>query len=465
MKKLRLISGLAAGLMLTACVPALKEQPQPIASIHIATQGGTGACCLAHAWWTLFGDEQLNQLVRTALADNPGLAEAQARVEAAEAEVSRADASRALHVDSNDKVTRLHNSQNGDRAIYNGKTYTLGDIEPLSVNYHLDLWGQDKELVAVASANAEVAKARRAQSELLLTAAVIKTWFAWQTSDQLVEKQQALVDLAEDASRIKAVAVKTGIAPDSEQVAQNVVRDAAQAKLSELTQRRAALRYALLALLGKAPEDAQAFASNDAPAPEKFPLPASIDLNALAARPDIQVALRSAQSAHHQQELAKTAYYPNINLHAFVGVTSIGLSDLFKSNSVGYAFGPAVSLPLFEGGALDANLHAHAASYDAAVYAYNKAVLAAAAAVATDLADLDNSKQNLADKTRSRDEADRLAAIADAGYRSGVSDRFSRVQAQIQQDNADMDYQSGKLSWLYAITDTATDLGGGIQQP
>ena len=463
MKHFRIACGLlAAGTLSTGCVAPVPKPPQPITSLHVGTTGGSGNP-VTPGWWRQFADPQLDRLVAAALADSPGLAEARARVMAANADVSRVDALLYPHAQAGATVIHGHNSYNGNLYIYNGKTYSLGVIDPLQVDYHLDIWGEDRERIAVAEADAQVIRARQAQTELLLTAAVIKTYFAWQTANHLVAEQEALVELAEDARRILATAVRAGVQSPAAEVTQRAACDQARARLTELAQRRAALRYALLALLGKAASATLPGTRADLPAPKTFPLPATIDLDALAARPDIQIALWQAQAARHRKKLAKIAYYPDIHLTAFAGLTSLGLAKMFYSSSEGFAVAPAIRLPLFEGGALDANLHARAAAYDATIYAYDKTVLDAAAQVATDLAELDNSKRNFADDADAREEADRLTAIADTAYRSGVLPRLVRVRAQIRQHGADMALQNGTLRWLTAITDTATDLGGGAQ--
>ena len=463
MKHFRIACGLlAAGTLSTGCVAPVPKPPQPITSLHVGTTGGSGNP-VTPGWWRQFADPQLDRLVAAALADSPGLAEARARVMAANADVSRVDALLYPHAQAGATVIHGHNSYNGNLYIYNGKTYSLGVIDPLQVDYHLDIWGEDRERVAVAEADARVIQARQAQTELLLTAAVIKTYFAWQTANHLVAEQEALVELAEDARRILGTAVRAGVQSPSAEVTQRAACDQARARLTELAQRRAALRYALLALLGRASSATLPGTRADLPAPKTFPLPATIDLDALAARPDIQIALWQAQAARHRKKLAKIAYYPDIHLTAFAGLTSLGLAKMFYSSSEGFAVAPAIRLPLFEGGALDATLHARAAAYDATIYAYDKTVLDAAAQVATDLAELDNSKRNFADDADAREEADRLTAIADTAYRSGVLPRLVRVRAQIRQHGADMALQNGTLRWLTAITDTATDLGGGAQ--
>lgn len=476
-------AGLAgASLALGACVPTLPPPPQPIADMRVPIPPGSRPPAAASAgaampgqvpsdqvaadWWRLFGDAELDRLVDGAVADNPGLAEARARVRAAEAQVDRADAALLPHAESDARFTRLHNSRDGDRAIYNGRTYTLGGLDALALNYHLDLWGQDREGVAAAGADAEVTRARSEQSRLLLTAAVIKTYFAWRTAGWLADRQRVLVDLAEQADRIQAAAVAAGVSPAAAQVTEAAGREQAQALRAQLDQKAAALGYALRALLGRGPDTPLpapvpgAAAQSSYPLPP-YPLPTVITLETLSVRPDIRMALWGVRAAGHRQALARTAYYPNINLHAVTGLSSIGMDDLLRAGSMGYAFGPTLSLPLFEGGALDANLRASAAVQAAAVHTYDKTVLDAAAQVATDLASLDNSRQAFEREDGARQQADRLTAIADAGYRSGVGDRLAPVRSRIRLTGAEMACLAGRLAWLDAVTDTATDLGGG----
>jgi NodT family efflux transporter outer membrane factor (OMF) lipoprotein len=447
----------------------VKEPPKPIASIGPTpngqapeSNGAGGASLVAPGWWALFQDDALDDLLGTALGDNPGLAEAKARLEAAQAEVTRADASRFVHADSTDKATRTRNSDNGDRAIYNSRTYTLWTLNPLELSYHLDLWGRDQELIAAAAADAEAAQARLQQSRLVLTAAVIKTYFAWRTADRLVALQETVVASTADVAKAQTAAVKAGIEPASTLVSREADLFAAQARLMAMTQKRSALRYALAALLGKAPDFPLPAAAGE-PAPKNPRIPSTVNLDMLAARPDIRIARWNAEAARHQEEAAKRAYYPNINLHALVGLNSIGLSDLLKLNSAGYMLGPALNLPLFEGGALDANLHARASAYSGAVYAYNKTVLDAASQVAADLSNLDNTGKSLEDQASAQSRMEHLAGIAATNYRSGVGSRMDASLAQIQRLNSEIGYLGGKLDWLNAITELETDLGGGAQ--
>ncbi len=445
-------------LTLVACVPRLQDPPPVLTSLVVPAPAGPG---LTPAWWSIFHDPCLQTWLTMAWHDNLSLAQAHARMQAAQYRIDQAGAQLWPHAQAHADLENLRNSYNGARAIYNGQTYDYAAFSPLDIDYHLDFWGEYRDLTAIASDQAQLAQASERWSRLLLTAALIKTYFAWQSAAWLLERQQRLLDLATTATRISRSAVQAGTAPLSQLLAQQGERDKILAQQRDLQQRYAALQWALMTLIGQAPSVAPPPTSLQVANVDDLPLPQRIDLDRLASRPDIQMALWRVRAAAHRQKFAVTQYYPNIDLRAMLGFDSIGLDRLLSARSSGYALGPAIHLPIFEGGALDAQYHASAADYAAAVYAYNDSLLHAAQAVATDLSQLQQSRYKLEDLKTYRHRQTRLLAIAQRGFDSGITARQELVSAERATVIADIAYLQERLLWLDALTDTATDLGGG----
>lgn len=141
-------------------------------------------------------------------------------------------------------------------------------------------------------------------------------------------------------------------------------------------------RNQIAALLGQGPDRGRQI-----PRPTLLPsadvtLPDQLPLALLGRRPDIVASRWSVEAAQGETASAKAAFYPNINLTAFAGLSSLGLSSLLESGSRIVGVGPAISLPLFDGGRLRAQLKGKFAAYDGAVATYNQTLTAALQEVA-----------------------------------------------------------------------------------
>ncbi len=159
--------------------------------------------------------------------------------------------------------------------------------------------------------------------------------------------------------------------------------------------------------------------------------------------------------------MAKAQFYPNVNLVALAGFQSLGLSKLFASGSDMLQAGPAVTLPIFEGGALRANLKGARADYDEAVAVYDGAVAQAFRQVA----DVATSEKALT--TRLGEARQALAANQDAfqtsslRYKGGLSNYQSVLLAEdamLQSRRTVADLQARAFALDIALVKA---LGGG----
>ena len=183
-------------------------------------------------------------------------------------------------------------------------------------------------------------------------------------------------------------------------------------------------------------------------------MPTQINLDLIGRRPDIIAARWRAEAASAHIKQAHAAFYPNINIAAFAGFQSLGLDKLFSSGSDIGQVGPALSLPLFDGGALKANLKSAESEHALAIASYNQDVLQAMQQVADTLtsqkalqARLDNSEQALA----AYEEAYRLSKLR---YDGGLSDYTSLLVAEqslISQRRAVADLKSRAITLDVAL--------------
>ncbi len=452
------------GLLLSGCAPSIRQGARTLNDVPaIGTSSNPAAkpaAGIPEMWWKEFNDAGLDRLVESALSNNPGLEEAKDRLEAAQAAVDETGGSLYPHVDSVGSFRRQRLSRNGNNTIYNGKTATIANVFPLFVNYDLDLWNRNGEIVSAAFASEKASEAGYRQSALMLSSSVIKTYFALNTARNLAEIQADIVRLTDEKNALLNAAYQSGIKPRGFSVASRADLFASKAALATLHQRQETLDFALLELVGRTPEKEIQTAS--ASIPERFGIPERIDLDLVSKRPDIQAAIWNVRKASHLEKAAKDSFYPNINLFALAGFNSIGISDLLGPGGATYAYGPAIDLPIFEGGALEGRLHEKEASYDQAVHAYNRILLAAVRQIADALSAMRYSREKLEERSASLESRRTAAEIAESGFRSGISGRLPSLEAEISLDREKMKKMEENLNWIYSITDAATALGGGF---
>jgi NodT family efflux transporter outer membrane factor (OMF) lipoprotein len=188
--------------------------------------------------------------------------------------------------------------------------------------------------------------------------------------------------------------------------------------------------HAIAALTG---QGAAAYGTITRPAPNldtALPLPTALPADLLARRPDILAAEARVEAAAKGREAAHADFYPNINLAAFVGFQAVGLSNLLTANSFTYGAGPAIHLPIFDAGKIRANYAGATADLDAAVDAYNGAVLDAVRQTADAMTQVASLQSQRGDQQAALDSATRSFALAQTRYKTGLSDQILMLNAE-----------------------------------
>lgn len=164
-------------------------------------------------------------------------------------------------------------------------------------------------------------------------------------------------------------------------------------------------------------------------------------------------------------DAAHADFYPDINLIATASLGSAatfgGFFNFIDSNGVGHGVGAAISLPIFDGGRRRGQYGVAVASRDAAVDAYNQSVVNAMQAVAVQVVSLRSLAQQQASIESTLESSRRSFRLADAGYRSGISEFLNVLAAQnvqLQQEENLANIQAGQLdAWALLMK----ELGGG----
>ncbi len=426
------VAALAAG-----CVSTPAEAPRVTALT--AESLGLGADPYASpsdGWWRQFGNPDLDALVEDALARNPGLAGALARVRSAQEQAAIAGSTNAPQVALDASATRERVSAN---YIYPppfaGGTFWEGRLGA-DFGWNLDFFGRQAALIQQARQVADAASLDAAGTRLLLSSAVTQTCVEAERARQLEALAERAKSQRERLLELARQRMQAGLDSAVE------LRGAeANVALADVERRQAALGreaavHALAALTGRGADAYATLSGPELDFERALELPADLPADLLAHRPDVAAARLRIAAAQSGREAAHANFYPNVNLVAFAGFTSIGLDKLLEGDSLQWSVGPALHLPIFDAGRLKAEYRKSGADLDAAVAAYDDTVLRAVKDVADQLSRLRTLESQLADQQRALVAAEDAYQLAEQRYGAGLASYLTVLNAETQVLNA-----------------------------
>lgn len=464
----RMVAAIAAvGLVLSGCAnyAGIKsdKQPAPVGSLETAqslpTQGGTWPSL---DWATRFGDPQLPKLIDEALADSPTIAQAQARLAKAASYIQGANAKTLPRADARYSWTRELFSGNALYPPPFGGSWFSENNALASASYELDLWGKNREALRSAISQEKVAAADAQQARLTLATAVARTYNQLAQLYALREVAQREIENRQNVGAITGDRLRAGLDTEVERRTAEGNVATSRANLSELDGQIKATRYELGALLGKGPDRGLQIQTPQLSAGDGVALPDNVPADLLSRRPDIVAARWQVDSATHDIKAAKAEFFPDINLMAGFGFDAFGWSKFLQAGSRQMQAGPAIHLPIFEGGALRANLKGKVADYDAAVANYNQTLINALNDVATQVAAIQSVDRQLVDAQTAYDASKRAYELAVIRYKAGLSPQLQVLSAdslQLAQQQTLVNLKMRRRDLQFALIKA---LGGGF---
>jgi len=192
-------------------------------------------------------------------------------------------------------------------------------------------------------------------------------------------------------------------------------------------------------------------------------LPSTLPADLLGRRPDIAAQRLRIEAAGADIDVAKASFYPNVSLAAYVGLQALGLSQFLSAGSAIAGAGPALSLPIFEGGRLRASLAGKQADYDVAVEQYNGAIVEALHQVADELASMRALEVRRNEQRQALASAQAAYDLALVRYREGLGNYLQVLSAETpllaqRSLGADLDARERVLS-----VNLIRALGGGYE--
>jgi len=459
-----LAAPLLAALLLAGC--ASTEGIAPTAKMTQPQQLGLQPAQTAFPkadWWTTFHDPELDRLITTALADNPTLQVAQARLAQASALVQDAGSALKPKLGAALSSTRQQFSNSYIYGPYGGNWYS-DNSALLQGSWELDFFGKNRQTLEAAIGEAHAAAAQEQAARVLLSANVASAYVNLARLVAVREVLQHTLQQREQMLGLVRDRVRAGLETTVQEKQALAEVPQIRLQLDQTAVQITQARNALAALMGQGPQAtatlSPALASLPTPA-----LPDTLPAALIGRRADIVAARWQVEAALHGVKAARAAFYPDINLTAFAGFSALGFSQWLTGNSQTLGVGPALTLPIFEGGALRAQLRGRSALADQAIAQYNATLVDAVHEVADAIAARQSIGEQIAQQEQALAAAQDAMRLVDQRYKAGLSNYLTVLAVQssvlkLQQEGVDLKAQ--------AVADDVAlirALGGGYTAP
>lgn len=420
----------------TACasIPNLGAKPEMRSASDYAASASltpTGAQWPDQGWWLRYGDAQLNQLIEEGIAGSPDMEAAAARFRTAQGIAQQAGGKLAPSVDAfaSSDFKKIDSKDIKAFGIDANKVISTGSAG-LSFSFDLDLWGKNRAALAAATSDSEAAGYELAQARLALTTGIASTYA---DLTQLFRQRDTLDRALELRSEsLKLVNQRVEIGLDTRAELKQAEGRVAEARddLAANDEAIGLTRNALAALVGKGPDRGLAIQRPSVSTFVVQGIPANATIDLIGRRPDIAAYRASVEANGSRIKEAKAAFYPNISITALLGLSAFGIGDIFSSTSSFGSVSPAVTLPLFHGGALQGQYRGARGRYDEAVALYNRQVITALRETADAVTSRRALDARLFESRRALADYEEANSLARKRYERGLSTYLDVLSAE-----------------------------------
>jgi len=452
-----LLASLLAG---CAAVPHIEPQ---VTRVQPASVGlGDETPSIEAAWWTAYGDAQLDRLEELALAGNPSLDVALARLHAAEAVVRVRHAGQLPQVSADASVVR---EQLSDKALipppYGGSGQTISAVQG-ALSWDLDLFGRQRAAVRQASAGADAARLDAAAARIAISTSVAQAYVGLARADRLIAVADGFVATRQKALRYIQSRIRNQLSSQFElRQAETLLAQAEQAGIRAHKQREV-LVHALAALVGRGADFYPAIIPPTLQLDKPASVPAVLPADLLGRRPDLLAGQARIYAAVQGRAVARADFLPNINLQALVGLSALGFGNLFTAGALQGGGGVAIHVPIFEGGKLRAQYARATADLDEAVATYNAAVLGAVRESADAITGVRSADEDLSAQQRVVAGLRDTVRLDEVRIRTGLGSQLDAIDSGFRLLEAEQGLVDLQAASLTSRIQLVAALGGGF---
>jgi outer membrane protein, multidrug efflux system len=413
-------------------------------------------------WWELLKDPVLQQLIRTALANNTDIRTAASQVVEAQAQVMVARSALFPQVSVDPSAERERTANDGDGASTPARTFNAFAL-PGSVSYAVDFWGLFRR--ATEEARDELLATEQARRNVILgvVSSVAQDYFQLRTLDLERQQAQDSVTAYRDSVNLTQALFNSGVQSELDLKQAQTALQTALAEIPALQQQIGQQEDALSVLLGQ----------NSAAIPrglgiEQEPLPPSVPVGLpsqlLERRPDILEAENTLAASYAAVGVAKAQFFPQLTLTGTGGTESSSLSQIVSAPALMWNVACGLTQPLFTGGRLQGNLNAAKAQQQQALLSYQKTVLVGFQEVNDALIAYQRSQEQLAAQEVFVKAAQDALHLSNLRYQGGVDTYLNVLTAEQSLFTGQITLAQDRSAVWIALVELYQALGGGWQQ-
>ena len=444
-----------AGVLLSGCAlgPDYQRPAAPLALEFRHTPGWKVAqpadLDASVAWWALYQDATLADLLKQLEASNQNLRAAEAAWREARALVGGTRS--ALYPSATGQVGTTRRGD--DAGVSKSNEVALG------LSWQLDIWGQVRRQVEASEANAQASAAEWAGVRLSQQAELVQNYLQLRVIDEQKRLYDATISAYERSLRTTENRYRAGMVTGAD-VSQALTQlRNAQAQRIDLDWQRARYEHAIALLVGSTPNAVQVAAVTSLPALPELPLVVASSL--LERRPDIAAAERRVMAANAEIGVAQTAYFPDLTLSASGGYRGSNLADWISMPNRFWSIGPQFAMTLFDAGLRRSKVEQAQARYDQQVARYRQTTLQAIGEVEDALVQLNVLAQEIEVQREALVAAQDALRLTENQYAAGMVDYLSVSSAQTAALNSERALLSLLGTQLTASVQLISALGGG----
>lgn len=375
-------------------------------------------------WSTVFREPELQELIRTALANNLDLRIAARRVleSAAQLRITRAQQFPQVSLGGTGAGAHFETSPIDSLP----DPFVIGSLN-ISASWTPDFWGLYRKQTEVARAQLLQQEWAQRAVRLSLVEQVVTTYVQLRALDRQLQIARDAAEVRKNSLDLTRALEQSGNSPLSDVRQAEELLYTATAQIPQLQQQIQQSENAMRLLLGREPGPVAHTAQN-ALAPVPQDLPAGLPSQLLERRPDIQEAEAQLKAANAQIGVARAQFFPQLSISGSGGISGSTLSDLFSTTGASvYGIG-SLTQPIFEGGKLRGQLAYSKQQKEEMLLSYQKTILGA-------FRDVSNALIAVNKQRATREEQEKLVAAAQDAT------RLARIR-----------YQGGSTSYLEVLT-------------
>jgi len=410
-------------------------------------------------WWTLFQDEQLQTLIRTAIAKNYDARIAAERVVAAQAQLGITRADQFPSLSASGAVTSARQEETSMSPVYRAESGQLA----LNASWELDFWGKYRKATEAARADLAATEWGKRAVISTLVCNVASAYFQLRTLDIELEITQETLKSRQESLRLTKTLSDGGSVPlmDVRQAEQLVY--AASTQIPTYEKQIEQQENYISILLGQNPGPiTRGRKLTDQPLLPS--VPAGLPSQLIERRPDIRQAEEQLIAANARIGVAKAAYFPDISLTGIAGYQSTALTSLFSSPAGLWDTGVSAAQPIFEGGRIRSNVHLTESQQRQALLVYRQTTQGAFRDVSDALIAYRKSREAREQQQLLTVAAQDAARLSHVRYDAGATSYLEVLTNETNHYNAELNLSQARYSEVLALVQIYNALGGGWQE-